>query len=126
MYIAYIKYKGIASEITNNDRHAKAFGNWLKAVNQDKSEFLASIRENMTAMYPEMMRKLVGSELTDREIDYVCLYAIGLTGKEIGVYLDNRNHYNIAASIRKKLGINDSRIQIGKFISEMFAKSGKP
>lgn len=116
----------IASEITKNESHSKTFDNWLNAINKDKSEFLASIRETMTAMYPEMMRELVESELTEREIDYVCLYAIGLTGKEIGVYLNNKNHYNIAASIRKKLDINDSHVHIGKFISEMFYSSGRP
>lgn len=54
--------------------------------------------------------------LTGDEINCVCLYAIGLTGKEVGEYMRQKSHYNISSTIRKKLGMGEHDTNIGNFI----------
>ena len=44
--------------------------------------------------------------LNEAEQNYVCLYAIGLRGKEIGAYIQIKRHYHMSTDIRKKLGLN--------------------
>lgn len=62
------------------------------------------------------MNKLKDRKFSEIEIDYVCLYAIGLRGKEIGNYLQTKSHYNISSDIRAKLGLDKNETNLGKFI----------
>lgn len=50
------------------------------------------------------------------EINYLCLYAIGLRGKEVGEYIQLKRHYIISHEIRKKLGIDEHETNIGLYI----------
>ncbi len=67
------------------------------------------------------MKYLEAHGLTEREIDFVCLYALGLRGKDIGNYLDLARHYNISTEIRKKLGLDTNDTNLGPFIRKMMS-----
>ena len=53
------------------------------------------------------------------EINYLCLYAIGLRGKEVGEYIQLKRHYVISHEIRKKLGIGEHETNIGLYIRRL-------
>lgn len=53
------------------------------------------------------------------EINYLCLYAIGLRGKEVGNYIQIKRHYIISHEIRKKLGIDEHETNIGLYIRKL-------
>ena len=50
---------------------------------------------------------------------YVCLYAIGLRGKDVGAYMKMRSHVNISSAIRRKLGIDRHETNIGIYVRKL-------
>lgn len=106
----------LAKEISDNDSYAAPYRDWIEYIRKNKEEFLNSTRIALTASYPTFMNSLETYGLTDDEIKYVCLYAIGLKGKEVGEYMQLKRHYNISSSIRKKLGIDEHETNIGLYI----------
>ena len=56
------------------------------------------------------------------EINYLCLYAIGLKGKDVGNYIQLRRHYNISSEIRSKLGIDEHETNIGIYIRKLLKR----
>lgn len=75
--------------------------------------------------HPDFMAYLHEHGLTERELNYCCLYAIGLRGKEIGNYLDLVRHYNISADVRRKLGLNTNGENLGPYLRSMLMDRGK-
>lgn len=108
-----------ASEITNEESHAREYRKYVESIRKDKEKFLWEIRRDLETTHSEFFTDLRDRGLTDREIDYVSLYAIGLRGKEIGCYLDVAGHYNISSEIRKKLGLDANRENLGPYIRRM-------
>lgn len=106
----------LAKEISDNESHAVAYTKWIEHIRKNKEEFLDSTRIALTASHPAFMKSLETYGLTDDEIKYVCLYAIGLKGKEVGEYMQLKRHYNISSAIRKKLGIDEHETNIGLYI----------
>ena len=56
----------------------------LERLVNNKTEFLYTTRMTFAAAHPKFIRLLENKGLTEPEIEYCCLYAIGLKGKEIG------------------------------------------
>ena len=108
-----------AQAITNEDRYGKEFRKYVERIGKDKKKFQQSIGKVLEATHPEFMRHLRECGLTDRETDYVCLYAIGLRGKEIGNYLDLARHYNISSDVRRKLGLDSRGENLGPAIRNL-------
>lgn len=113
----------IAKEISGHEMYAKPYHDWIGSVLNDKHNFMNSTRLAFTASYPRFISCLNGYGLTDDEINYACLYAIGLRGKEIGEYLRLKRHYNISSAIRKKLGLDTHSANIGPYIRKLMAES---
>ena len=57
--------------------------------------------------------------LTTDEINYLCLYAIGLRGKEVGEYIQVKRHYIMSHEIRMKLGLDEHETNIGLYIRRL-------
>ena len=106
----------LAKEISKNDNYAKPYNKWIESIRSDKDEFMNSTRLAFTASHPKFMDYLVQHDLTTDEINYLCLYAIGLRGKEVGEYIQLKRHYNVSSTIRKKLGIDEHETNIGLYI----------
>jgi hypothetical protein len=62
--------------------------------------------------------------LTDDEVKYACLYAMGLRGKEIGEYIQLKRHYTMSSTIRRKLGIDEHETNIGLYIRRLMEQMG--
>lgn len=71
------------------------------------------------ASHPNFIRYFEDHGLTTEEINYVCLYAIGLRGKEVGSYMKKRSHVNTSSAIRKKLGIDKHETNIGIYVRKL-------
>ena len=106
----------LAKEIANNENYAKPYNRWIESIHNDKKEFMNSTRLAFTASHPRFIEYLGQHGLSIDEINYLCLYAIGLRGKEVGEYIQLRRHYNISSEIRKKLGIDEHETNIGIYI----------
>lgn len=77
----------------------------LKKLMADQAHFLNSTRASFHIAHPQFLAFLKKSGLTDEEIEYCCLYCIGLNGSEILSYLNKPSIYNISAVLRKKLAV---------------------
>ena len=65
------------------------------------------------------MRYLRSRELTDWEINYCCLYLVGLNGKEIGEYINLKRHYTYGSVIRQKLGLGEHDRNLAGYLKEL-------
>ena len=109
----------LAKEITSNDSYAEPYKKWIETVHNDKKKFMDSSRLAFAASHPKLMEYLEQHGLSTDDINYLCLYAIGLRGKEVGEYIQMKRHYIISHEIRKKLGIDEHETNIGLYIRRL-------
>lgn len=109
----------IASEITQNQQHKMEFENFRDGIWKDKEVFMTSLIEIWTLYNPKFIQRLEESGLTPIEKNFACLFALGLSGKEIGVFLNKSRHYHISSSIRKKLGLKPSDTNINNYLCKL-------
>lgn len=109
----------LAKEITNNDRYAEPYNKWIDTVRNDKKKFMDSTRLAFAASHPKFIEHLEQHGLSADEINYLCLYAIGLRGKEVGEYIQMKRHYIVSHEIRKRLGIDEHETNIGPYIRRL-------
>ena len=109
----------LAKEITQNDSYAEPYNKWIDTIRNDKKKFMDSTRLAFAASHPKFIDYLEKHDLSSDEINYLCLYAIGLRGKEVGEYIQVKRHYIISHEIRKKLGIDEHETNIGLYIRRL-------
>lgn len=109
----------LATQITGSESYAKPYDEWRDRILRDKDEFMNTTRLAFKASHPNFIKYLEDHGLSEAEINYVCLYAIGLRGKEVGEYIQLRRHYNISSEIRKKLGIDEHETNIGIYTRKL-------
>lgn len=112
----------LAAQITDNSAYAKSYEDWRDKLIQDKDEFMNTTRLAFKASHPRFMEYLEEHGLTESEINYICLYAIGLRGKEAGEYMQLKRHYHISSDVRKKLGMSENQTNIGIYIRKLMNK----
>ena len=109
----------LASYITDNEKYEKSYEIWVKELTENTEEFMNSNRLSFQASHPRFIQYFEEHGLTKEEINYVCLYAIGLRGKEVGNYMKKRSHVNTSSAIRKKLGIDKHETNIGIYVRRL-------
>lgn len=110
----------LAKEITKRDDLAEAYDSLVESIHKDKEKFLDLIRENYSVVNPDFLKYLEDKELTESEINFVCLYCLGLRGKEVGQFLGIKGYYNISTKIRKKLGLDSNNTNLRNYILDLF------
>lgn len=109
----------LAAQITENDSYSKPYDDWIRKITEDKTVFMNSARLAFKASHANFIKYLEDHGLNDYEINYACLYALGLRGKEIGTYIQIRRHYHISSDIRKKLGMKEQDTNLGIHIRNL-------
>ncbi len=109
----------LASYITSNEQFEKPYDIWVKELTDNTEVFMNSNRLAFQASHPRFIQYFEEHGLTEDEINYVCLYAIGLRGKEVGNYMKKPGHVNISSAIRKKLGIDKHETNIGIYVRKL-------
>lgn len=99
--------KVIASYITDSSVANKEANAQIEMLISNREAFLESTRKSFEAGHPKFMAYLRSRELTDWEVNYCCLYLVGLNGKEIGEYINLKRHYTYGSVIRHKLGLGE-------------------
>lgn len=93
--------------------------NELNNLMYDRNAFIDSTRLSFAIGHPRFLEFLKRKGLTDTEIGYCCLHAIGLRGKEIVTYLNSRTYYNASSAIRRKLGLSEHDTNINLYIQKL-------
>lgn len=112
----------LATKISGNESYSKPYDKWINQITDDRKKFMDSTRLAFKASYPSFMKYLDDHGLTESELNYVCLYAIGLRGKEIGEYIQIKRHYHTSSDIRRKLGLNEDDTNLGLHIRNLMKK----
>ena len=109
----------LAAKISDNDIYSKPYNALISKVIEDRANFMTSTRLAFKVSHPHFITYLEEHGLSESEINYTCLYAIGLRGKEVGEYLQLKRHYHISSDIRKKLGIDEHNTNLGIYIRKL-------
>ncbi len=109
----------LAGYITDNQQLEKPYEIWVKDLTDNTKDFMNSNRLAFQASHPNFIKYFEDHGLTESEINYVCLYAIGLKGKEVGNYMKKPSHVNTSSAIRKKLGIDKYNTNIGIYVRNL-------
>ena len=91
--------------------------NELAKLMSDQAHFLNSTRASFQITHPQFLSYLKKNGLTDEEVEYCCLYCIGLNGSEILAYLNKPSIYNISAVLRKKLDV-EKKMKIDVYLQK--------
>lgn len=91
----------------------------LEKLMSNRKGFIDSTRLSFAIAHPRFLIFLKEKGLTDLEIGYCCLHAIGLRGKEIVSYLNSRSYYNASSAIRKKLGLSEHDTNMINYIQNL-------
>ena len=92
----------------------------------DKETFMQSVREAFAVSHPDFIRRLQDHGLTDWEVGYCCLYALGLSGKEVGRYINSSAYYKTNSIIRKKLELDSHSTNLNLYIRQLMEAEEKP
>ena len=111
------------AHITNNESSNSKLHQEMEALIANRDTFMESTRLSFVASHPQFIQPLEAHGLTEWEINYCCLYALGLKGKEVGTYIKMRSHYNVSSDIREKLGINEHDTNLGIYLRKLLANS---
>lgn len=111
--------KFFTAYITNNTEIDRKANQEIEELLANKETFMVSTKLAFVGSHPKFIKYLEEKGLTEWEINYCCLYALGLKGKEVGTYIRMRSHYNNSSEIREKLGINEHETNLGIYIRKL-------
>lgn len=111
--------KFFTAYITNNIEIDRKANKEMEELLANKDTFMESTKLAFAGSHPKFIRYLEEKGLTEWEINYCCLYALGLKGKEVGTYIRMRSHYNNSSEVREKLGINEHETNLGIYIRKL-------
>ena len=106
----------IAYQISTSEKQLKQSNSMLEKATKNKEDFINSTKLIYESLYPEFMASLQEKGLSELEVRFVCLYALGLRGKDIGEYLQTKRFYNISSDIREKFGLGENDTNLGLYI----------
>lgn len=114
--------KFFTAAISGNNEIDRKASHELDRLVADRDMFLYTTRMTFAAAHPEFITYLESKMLTESEIEYCCLYAIGLKGKEIGQYIKRACHYNESSEIRTKLGLGKHDTNLSNYLRNLISQ----
>lgn len=112
----------LASQISKNDKLAAKLIAEREAIINDKEGLMNDTRLAYKAAYPNFISFLEKKGLTIPEINYACLYTLGMNGKDIGAYLQHSRHYHVSSDIRRKLGLPENATNLSIYIRKLLIR----
>lgn len=111
--------KVITSYITDSSSANKEANAQIEMLVSNREAFLESTRKSFEAGHPLFIAYLRSCGLSDWEVNYCCLYLVGLNGKEIGEYINLKRHYTYGSVIRQKLGLGEHDRNLANHLKNM-------
>ena len=115
----------IVSHLSAKDTDIKRANEELEHLIANRNDFIKSTRLTLEENYPHFFAYLHDKELEEFEIDFCCLYAIGLKGKEIKAYTNLTRHYKDSSEVRQKLGLSESDTNLSNFLQKLLKKESE-
>ena len=109
----------IVSHLSAKDTDIKRANEELERLIDNRNDFIKSTRLTLEENQPHFFAYLHDKGLEEFEIDFCCLYAIGLKGKEIKAYTNLSRHYKDSSEVRQKLGLSESDTNLSNFLQKL-------
>ena len=109
----------IVSHLSAKDTDIKRANEELEHLIANRNDFIKSTRLTLEENYPHFFAYLKDKGLEEFEIDFCCLYAIGLKGKEVKAYTNLSRHYKDSSEVRHKLGLTESDTNLSNFLQKL-------
>lgn len=109
----------IVSHLSEKGTDVKRANDELERLIADRNDFIKSTRLTLEENYPHFFAYLKEKGVEDYEIDFCCLYAIGMKGKKIKSYTNLSRHYKDSSEVRQKLGLVESDTNLSKFLQNL-------
>ena len=97
----------------------------LRRMTEDSKMMLANIGFLFGMYHPKFIVKLEEKGLSELEIGYCCLFALGFTGKEIPDILRRNSFYNASSAIRKKVGLGPHDTNLSIWVRNLYQECEK-
>ena len=111
------------ANITKDAKTSKEVDKEIEDLLENKEVFMTSTRMAFASSHPHFIKHLESCGLSEWEMGYCCLYALGLKGKEVGEYIQMKSHFNNSSDIRKKLGLPEHGITLGTHIRQLLSEA---
>lgn len=109
----------MAANISESDKIDRTAQQKIEQFLEDRKSFISSTVAAFEASHPSFISHLRERGLSEMELGYCCLYAIGLNGKNVGEYTKMSRHYIINSEIRKKLSLEEKSTNLDKYIQQL-------
>ena len=109
----------IVSHLSDRESDDKRANEQLQNLVANREVFIKSTRLTLEENYPHFFVYLHDKGLEEFEIDFCCLYAIGMKGKEVKAYTNLSRHYKDSSEVRQKLGLVESDTNLSNFLQKL-------
>ena len=109
----------IVSHLSDRESDNKRANEQLQNLVANREVFIKSTRITLEENYPHFFVYLHDKDLEEFEIDFCCLYAIGMKGKEVKAYTNLSRHYKDSSEVRQKLGLVESDTNLSNFLQKL-------
>lgn len=109
----------VMSEALNDSFFEAKASKTLNDIINDRKEFIRHTRLIFETSYPQFTGYLMEKGLNETEMEFCCLYAIGLNGKMVTSFTNMKRHYHIGCGIRKKLGLGGHDTNLSIYIRNL-------
>jgi hypothetical protein len=112
----------VVSHLSDRESDNKRANEQLQNLIANREVFIKSTRLTLEENYPHFFAYLHDKGLKEFEIDFCCLYAIGMKGKEVKAYTNLSRHYKDCSEVRQKLGLAESDTNLSVFLQKLLKK----
>lgn len=109
----------VLSEALNDTFFEEKASETLNNIINDRKVFIKDTRLIFNASYPTFITYLTNRGLNEKEMEYCCLYAIGLNGKMAASFTNDKRHYHTGCEIRKKLSLGGHDTNLSIYIRNL-------
>ena len=109
----------VVSHLSDRESDNKRANEQLQNLIANREVFIKSTRLTLEENYPHFFAYLHDKGLKEFEIDFCCLYAIGMKGKEVKAYTNLNRHYKDSSEVRQKLGLVESDTNLSNFLQKL-------
>ena len=109
----------VVSHLSDRESDNKRANEQLQNLIANREVFIKSTRLTLEENYPHFFAYLHDKGLEEFEIDFCCLYSIGMKGKEVKAYTNLNRHYKDSSEVRQKLGLVESDTNLSNFLQKL-------
>lgn len=111
--------KVVISHISDRASDARKANQEIEDLIADRDAFMRTTRLTLEERNSDFIAYLKDKGLSEKEIDFCCLYAIGMKGTDIKNYTSFNSLYKDSSEVRRKLGMAENDTNLSIFLQDL-------